>query len=126
MSSGNETITVKAISVGQRVQLQACILFFSGSMELSAACCERAPTLTSDYVAQGKLDKIGSVDVYIAGPESDQVILHLYDIFGFSNNNKQVCDFLAKRSGRQVIIVDLLKGGWKGEFPVKDRYMHIF
>jgi hypothetical protein len=87
---------------------------------LSDACCDR-PKVSSNYAPQGKMEKIGSVDVYRTGPDSDRVILHLSDIFAFTNNNKQVADLLAQRCKCTVIMPDLLKGGWQGEFPVKDR-----
>lgn len=87
---------------------------------LSDACCDR-PKVSSNYVPQGKMDKIGSVDVYRVGLDSDRVLLHLSDIFAFTNNNKQVADLLAQRSKCTVFMPDLLKGGWQGEWPVKDR-----
>jgi len=63
---------------------------------------------------EGKLDKIGGVDAYIATPTvaypKDAVILLLTDIFGYKLVNSQLLADDFARNGFKVVMIDLFNG----------------
>ncbi|KAI0741653.1 alpha/beta-hydrolase [Daedaleopsis nitida] len=63
---------------------------------------------------EGKLDKIGGVDVYIATPTSeypkDKVLLFFPDVFGLPLVNSQLLADDYARNGFKTIILDYFKG----------------
>jgi len=63
---------------------------------------------------EGKFEKVGGVDAYIATPTidypKDAVILHLTDVFGVQlYNNQRIADDFA-RNGFKVVMIDMFNG----------------
>ena len=78
----------------------------------TAACCptDRTSAAAShDYSAQGKMEKVNSMDCYLVGSGSHTVVL-IYDIFGFHSNNFELADSISQTQGWTVVIPDLFRG----------------
>ncbi|KAJ2161844.1 hypothetical protein GGF46_001152 [Coemansia sp. RSA 552] len=74
-----------------------------------AACCN-TPPVKATYIAKGERNKVGDLDVYLAGSKaSKRGLIVNYDVFGFHANVIQLCDILGEM-GYYVVLPDLLRG----------------
>ncbi|RIB07884.1 Alpha/Beta hydrolase protein [Gigaspora rosea] len=82
-----------------------------------ASSCASLPPVQSDYAPKGKITKVNGLDVYWAIPDSfaeaktKNAVIICYDIFGFHENVKQLCDILASQ-GFLVALPDYLQGNY--------------
>ncbi|OSX64120.1 hypothetical protein POSPLADRAFT_1138035 [Postia placenta MAD-698-R-SB12] len=75
-------------------------------------CKDCVSGVRHEGTAEGKIEKIGGVECYVATPSvdypKDKVILFLTDVFGIPlNNNKLLADDFA-RNGFKVVVPDIL------------------
>lgn len=76
-------------------------------------CCPKGSygKLDNIHLDRGVVETVDGMDVYIAGKgTSNQVIVFIYDIFGFnSGRSRQICDELADQ-GYSVYMADFFRG----------------
>ncbi|CAG8436251.1 1796_t:CDS:2 [Scutellospora calospora] len=84
-----------------------------------ASSCGTIPPVQSNYSPKGEITNIAGIEVYCAVPDSfaeaqtKNAIIICYDIFGFHENVKQICDLLASQ-GFFVAMPDYFRGNpWK-------------
>ncbi|KAI7882031.1 alpha/beta-hydrolase [Lichtheimia hyalospora FSU 10163] len=84
------------------------------SSSYSEHCC-RKPPIESDYKPKGTMVNFRQdLPVYVIGPENaTKAIVVYYDIHGFHDNTKQLCDLLSSESGCKVVMPDFLFRGQK-------------
>ncbi|KAJ3010363.1 hypothetical protein HKX48_007448 [Thoreauomyces humboldtii] len=87
-------------------------------MTSTPSCCSTPAVVGADYTPLGQYTtRIGDLGCYETGPaDSKNVIVCLYDIFGYASQTKQGADLLAAESCYRVIMPDVFRG--KG-FDVK-------
>ncbi|CAG7730099.1 unnamed protein product, partial [Allacma fusca] len=74
--------------------------------------CQKMPPVRSNYTPLGTTYKIGDMDIYESpyNSSSSQVLIFVYDIFGFHNNTKQVSDILAAEGNFRIVMPDYFRG----------------
>ncbi|GBE86631.1 alpha/beta-hydrolase [Sparassis latifolia] len=77
--------------------------------------CEYCVTgVIHEGVAEGKFEKVGGIECYVATPTKDYakdtVILHLTDLFGIQLINHQLLADSYARNGLKVVVPDILFG----------------
>ncbi|PKI84675.1 carboxymethylenebutenolidase [Malassezia vespertilionis] len=73
------------------------------------ACCTLPPVQT-DYKPKGTMEKVAGIDSYVTGDaNATNVILCVYDIFGFWETTQQGADMLAAASKAKVVMPDFLR-----------------
>jgi len=85
--------------------------------------CLKDKPVHSDYAPKGSEYEIGNVTVYETDNRSaKRVLIAVYDIFGLTNNMKEVCDTIADMYDFRVVMPDFFRGFWWDEnnFPPAD------
>ncbi|KAJ8663299.1 hypothetical protein O0I10_000538 [Lichtheimia ornata] len=84
------------------------------SSSFSEHCC-RKPPVENNYKPKGDLVNLrDDLPVYVIGPENaTKAVFVFYDIHGFHDNTKQLCDLIASE-GYKVVMPDFL---FKGQKP---------
>ncbi|KDQ20451.1 hypothetical protein BOTBODRAFT_26459 [Botryobasidium botryosum FD-172 SS1] len=92
---------------------------------MSDACCARAPVIETGYTEKGSFGPFAGLDnikTYTVGPDdAKQVIILIYDAFGFCSQIQQGADIISSRLGAKVIMPDFFRGQAQEEknFPPK-------
>lgn len=77
--------------------------------QVSKACCSIPPVKT-DYQPKGSMEKVAGFDSYVVGPaDSKNVLVCVYDIFGFWDTTKQCADLLSDSMKVKVVMPDFLR-----------------
>ncbi|KAJ3176340.1 hypothetical protein HDU87_005382 [Geranomyces variabilis] len=78
---------------------------------MHAACCSTPAVIATDYTPKGTMTTLANQNIYSVGPEdSTNVVICIYDIFGYSSQTKQGADLIASATGFRVIMPDLMQG----------------
>jgi len=82
--------------------------------------CLTGKPIHSNYTPKGSEREIGNLTVYESDNRSSKrLLIAVYDIFGFSDNMKEVVDTIADLYGFRVVMPDFFRGFWWDEanFP---------
>jgi len=88
---------------------------------MNDTCCTKLP-IEQEFVNEGKHEKLGELDVFVAGPENAKIAaVGVYDIFGYHPGTQKFILHLAQK-GYRVALPDLCHGNaWTlDKFPLTD------
>ncbi|KAJ3155446.1 hypothetical protein HDU89_006409 [Geranomyces variabilis] len=78
---------------------------------MHAACCSTPAVIATGYKAKGTMTTLAGQKIYSVGPEdSANVVICVYDIFGYAPQTQQGADLIESATGFRVIMPDLLQG----------------
>lgn len=108
-------------------RLEQQLSHLSNPSELTATACCAVPASANfkaetSYSPKGKDISIAGFPAYAVGSASSgKAVISIYDIFGFHNNAKQVCDVMAELTNTLVVMPDSMDGAWSiNAFPPKN------